>query len=122
MADELDFWVGEWNAVWDGGAATNTITKELDGAVVVERFESPELRGLSVSVPGDDGWRQTWVDSQGSYLSFKGGIVDGVMELRNETHRMRFLDVAPDSFTWVWERKEVAEWKLQWRIAYSRRG
>lgn len=121
MKTDLDFWLGSWDAAWDGGSGTNTITRELDDAVIVERFESPELRGLSVSVPTEDGWRQTWVDSQGSYLAFTGGVVDGVMELRNDTHRMRFLDVGADAFTWVWEREEADEWKLQWRIAYSRR-
>ena len=52
-ADDLDFWVGEWDARWDGGHGTNTVTSELDGAVILERFDGrpgTTLRGLSVSV------------------------------------------------------------------------
>jgi hypothetical protein len=117
---ELDFWLGEWDVRWDGGSGTNTITAELDGHVLVERFESPDLRGLSVSVHTDC-WRQTWVDSRGSYLAFTGGIEDGAMTFRNETHRMRFADVERDRLTWLWERKESDGWKLLWRIEYARR-
>lgn len=37
---ELDFWLGSWRARWDGGEGTNTITREFDRKVVVERFEA----------------------------------------------------------------------------------
>ncbi|MCY7304435.1 MAG: hypothetical protein LH654_15705 [Thermoleophilia bacterium] len=64
---ELDFWLGSWHARWEGGEGTNTITREFDDRVVVERFEgrpSMELTGYSVSVfdAEADLWRQTWVD------------------------------------------------------------
>ena len=52
-SSSLDFWLGEWSCTWEGGRGRNGITKEMDGHVVVERFESlePELwSGLSVSV------------------------------------------------------------------------
>ena len=117
---ELDFWLGEWDVRWEGGAGTNTITAELDGHVFVERFEAPELRGLSVSVRTDC-WRQTWVDSGGNYLAFTGGVEDGTMTFRNDTHRMRFVDVERDALTWLWEAKEDDGWKLLWRIEYTRR-
>ena len=75
--DALDFWLGTWIATWEGGGGTNTITRELADAVVVERFEAapPEpWSGMSVSVhdPTTDRWRQTWVDSNGSYWHFVG--------------------------------------------------
>ena len=79
--DALDFWLGTWTATWDGGGGTNTITRELADAVVVERFEAapPEpWSGMSVSVhdPTSDRWRQTWVDSNGSYWHFVGTRTD----------------------------------------------
>ena len=75
--DALDFWLGTWIATWKGGGGTNTITRELADAVVVERFEAapPESwSGMSVSVydPTSERWRQTWVDSNGSYWHFVG--------------------------------------------------
>ena len=47
----LDFWLGEWDCAWDGGHGTNSVTRELDDAVVLERFDAraPEaFRGMSV--------------------------------------------------------------------------
>ena len=68
---ELDFWLGSWHVAWKGGDGTNNVARELDGQVVVERFEGRpalELQGLSVSVfdAESDLWRQTWVDDQGA--------------------------------------------------------
>ena len=51
--DALDFWLGTWDATWEGGNGTNTISRELHDAVVIERFEAgpPEpWSGMSVSV------------------------------------------------------------------------
>jgi hypothetical protein len=124
--DALDFWLGEWDARWDGGTGTNTISRDLDGRVIVERFESPELRGLSVSVYDRDAWRQAWVDSNGAYLDFVGGPAGDEFELRHvrddAQFRMRFTAIAADSFVWLWERRQDdGGWELQWRIDYSRR-
>ena len=78
--DGLGFWLGRWICTWDGGHGTNTVTLDMDGHVVTERFEALEpepFSGLSVSVQGTDGlWRQTWVDSTGSYWHFEGGPQD----------------------------------------------
>jgi hypothetical protein len=46
-------WLGAWDCRWEGGYGTNTITSELDGAVLLERFDGrpgTELQGISVSV------------------------------------------------------------------------
>lgn len=127
MSSQLDFWLGEWDCTWEGGRGTNTVTAELDGAVVLERFESVQLRGMSVSVYDADAdlWRQTWVDSQRGYLELAGGFADGAMELQHERdgmrHRMRFTDIERDRFAWHWERLEGAEWVPKWQIEYTRR-
>ena len=113
----MDFWLGTWNCTWDGGSAVNTITAECGGAVIVERFESQELRGRSISVRTQDGtWRQAWADSNRSYLQLAGGREGDEFVLRNDTHRMRFTDIRPDALTWLWER---ADGEVLWRIDYA---
>ena len=127
MAGDFDFWIGEWDARWDGGHGTNVVTAELDGVVVLERFDGrpgTELRGISVSVHDGSEWRQTWVDSQHGYLDFRGGMRDGEMELRHEREgvpfRMRFTEIGKRSFVWLWERHADGKWSGQWRIDYTR--
>lgn len=124
-AHALDFWLGEWHCAWDGGDGTNSISRELDDRVVVERFEAraPEaFRGMSLSVFDEDaGWRQTWVDSSGSYWSFVGStLVDGsvVFATREPVDaerlykRMVFSNVAADGFDWRWEASsDGADWQ-----------
>src|SRR4051794_6958656 len=119
---QFDFWLGSWNCSWTGGSARNEVTAELDGMAVVERFSSDELQGISVSVWDEPRalWRQTWVDSNGAYLDFAGGLADGVMELRTMReellYRMRFTDVERDSLVWHWERESDGGWAELWRI------
>ena len=125
---EFDFWVGEWDASWgDDGRGRNTVSRELDGRVVFERFDSPELRGMSVSTLCADGvWRQTWVDSDGNYLDFEGGRHGDGMELRRsrdgQIFRMRWHDIQPDRFRWDWERSDDGgeTWETLWPIVYTR--
>ena len=125
MDTGLDFWVGEWDVRWDGGAGTNTIAKDLGGGVVVERFESPDLLGLSVSVHDGEQWRQAWVDSNDTYLDFTGGWAADEFVLEHvraeERFRMRFTEIAADSLVWLWERRAADAWELRWRIDYARR-
>ena len=139
-AHQLDFWLGEWELSWEGGSGSNTITRRFDDCVIEENFSGQVPSGLflghSVSVwdvrRGE--WRQTWVDNQGSYLVFTGGIgADGVMRLhgearelpdgRSQTTRMSWLDVGDDSFEWHWERSfdGGATWEMVWLIQYERR-
>ena len=132
---ELDFWLGSWHARWEGGEGTNTITREFDGKVVVERFEgrpSLELTGYSVSVfdAEADLWRQTWVDDNGSYFALTGGNVGDTFVLQMSTVRggvpielrMVFCEIEADSFRWLWERSKDGgvTWDPAWEIAYTR--
>ncbi|MDJ0767236.1 MAG: hypothetical protein QNJ12_00525 [Ilumatobacter sp.] len=134
-ADAFDFWLGEWDCVFDGGHAVNTITRGFDGKVLTERFEMDTPRrwsGTSHSVYQAelDLWRQTWVDCDGSYWHFVGSLVDGQPSFgtpervdRDETFkRMVFTDIAPDSFHWRWESSPDGEtWTVNWEIDYARR-
>ena len=138
-AAQFDFWVGDWDAAWEGGDGRNTITKEYDGCVIRENFRAnPDstgaaLLGMSVSTYSarDKAWKQTWVDNSGSYLDFTGGFADGKMTLSREftgpkgktvTQRMVWFNITDDAFDWNWERSiDGGEFKVLWAIHYTRR-
>jgi hypothetical protein len=135
---ELDFWLGAWDATWDGGHGTNRISRVLRDRVLLEEFDEADdpageaLHGRSWSVfdPQRRTWRQTWVDDQGSYLELIGTRVDGWFAFEREApergpdvrQRMVFRDVAPGSFHWTWEasRDAGATWVTRWAIDYRR--
>ena len=133
----LDFWLGSWVVSWAGGGhGTNTIRRILDDRVIEESFEGsdPEgsLQGRSLSVRDavDGRWRQTWVDSNGSYLDFVGVEVDGRIAFQREmviggvptVQRMVWLDVTPDTFRWQWQRSADGgrSSEVAWEIDYRR--
>jgi hypothetical protein len=133
---ELDFWVGDWDAVWDGGTGRNTVTREAGDRVYVERFEAlgdEPFSGMSLSVrhAGTGEWRQTWADSEGSYWSFVGSVLaDGSfvfatpdrVDEEQAFKRMVFSDVTEEAFHWRWERSRDGEtWEQRWAIDYTRR-
>jgi hypothetical protein len=140
----MDFWIGEWDLTWPAhgaapaGTGSNRIEKILGGCVVEESFAangpSPFMgRSVSTYDPRTKGWRQTWVDNQGFYLDFTGGLEGGQMVLlrqgltpdgRPQVSRMVFLNVTRDSLDWRWERSEDGgkTWRLLWPIHYVRKG
>lgn len=135
-AGQFDFWIGEWDLEWgDGHTGTNRIRKALDGCVIVEEFDGTPaiaLRGMSVSSHNSrlGQWQQTWVDNQGGYLDFVGGIRGSRMVLEREAvrdgekirQRMVWYDIEADSLKWNWERsKDNGEsWEVLWKIHYRR--
>ena len=132
---QLDFWVGDWVAEWDG-SQKGTTRDEFGDCVIYERFTADDgsLKGMSVSTwrPVTRQWRQTWVDDGGGHFNLVGGPVTGqphIFELVNElptpqpnTLRMIWQDVRPDSFTWRWQAQKpgATEWTDQWVIRYRR--
>ncbi len=140
---QFDFWIGEWDLTWPGqnagetGHGTNIIKRIMDDCVVQENFsshDSSNLRGTSVSifVPGDSHWKQTWVDNQGSYLDFTGDFKDGQMVLQREAkspdgktllQRMVWKNIAANEFDWSWEssRDGGKTWQVNWPIHYKRK-
>jgi hypothetical protein len=144
---QLDFWLGDWNVVIHArntptGAMSEAngrqhIEAVLGGCAIAETFAAggpgPAWAGRSFSSwqPGAGKWRQTWVDDQGSYLAFTGGLERGAMTLYGEPRdtegktvqmRMIFLDVRPNSIRWEWQRSEDG-WKsstTMMRIDYTR--
>lgn len=144
-ARQLDFWVGDWDLTgrmrtadgWRDTPATNQVRAILDGCVIEERFRLTDgaLKGLSVSAYDAQAavWRQTWVDNQGGYLVFRGGMADGRMILATQpapqasgdtvVSRMVFRDFTADRFVWDWERSSDngRTWTLRWTLEYRRR-
>jgi hypothetical protein len=134
-ARQFDFWIGEWDVVWQGGSGTNVIRSTLGGHVIEEQFrsEAPPLHGMSVSVynPQLRKWQQTWVDNHGSYLDLIGEYQDGAMSLgmkrivNGQPVRMRmlFYNIATDQLDWNWERSDDdgRTWQLLWQIHYTRK-
>ena len=137
---ELDFWLGTWDATWDGGHGTNRVRRILRDRVILEEFDEVHdaagddaLHGRSWSVYDADRrlWRQAWVDDQGGYLDFVGGRADGWFAFERAApergpearQRMVFREVAPDSFHWTWESSPDggAAWVTRWAIDYRRR-
>jgi hypothetical protein len=135
---DFDFWIGSWTATWgdNGEHGTNLVRRMLNDFVVEERFDGrpgADFRGMSASVYDShrDVWLQTWVDDAGNYFALEGRRQKGEMVLLCDRHndaiqdarfRMRFYDIAPDSFTWSWERSDDRgeTFTLKWRIAYRR--
>ena len=140
-AKQFDFWLGEWKVAWDAspgmpaGTGVNRVARILDGCAIEENFRTDEAdpllgRSLSVWNPARKQWQQTWVDNQGSYLDFTGGLKDGRMSLSREgvgrdgrriVQRMTFEDVRPDALVWRWESSaDGGHWKTDWLIRYTR--
>ena len=138
-AKQFDFWLGEWDLTWgENGRGRNVISKILDGQVIQEQFtslpddETPPFVGLSLSVfnARTDRWQQTWVDNQGGYLDFTGGMAGDKMILSRQAiiegqpvqQRMVWHNIGADALDWSWERSDDGgqSWKVLWAIHYRR--
>ncbi|HWA61758.1 MAG TPA: hypothetical protein VG939_10305 [Caulobacteraceae bacterium] len=77
---QFDFWVGRWTVSPYGHpektVASSLIERLYGGCAIRENWSPTGGTGggsLSSWVPGEGAWRQTWVDSAGSRVDFKGG-------------------------------------------------
>ncbi len=140
---QFDFWVGDWDLTWPGtnkgevARGRNSIRRVLDGCVIQESFDggtAMPLRGMSVTTfdSGSGHWKQTWVDNQGGYLDFVGGLGKiGMILSRSMTkpdgtrvlQRMVWKNVTADQLDWSWESStdDGKTWTVQWPIHYQRR-
>ncbi len=81
---QMDFWIGEWEVLDRNGTlqGTNSITKDLGGAVLVERWTNAfGISGMSINFydPGTGKFKQQWVSQSGYNTAYVGEIVDGSM-------------------------------------------
>ncbi len=145
-ARDFDFWVGEWDLTWPGeqtggeegsqGRGVNRVSKKFGDCVIEENFSTSDGRffGHSVSVYDSNAgiWRQTWVDSSGSYLSFTGEFDGEKLTLRTEpveredgevaVNRMVFSEISDSSLKWDWQGSKDggSTWVDLWNISYTR--
>jgi hypothetical protein len=76
---QFDFWVGHWD-VYQTGKDTlvaHSLIEQVYGGCAIRENWMPIKGGgggsLNNYVAGDSGWRQTWLDSSGARVEFKGG-------------------------------------------------
>lgn len=90
----FDFWIGDWDVMMNGTrVGTNTITRELEGCALYERWKAhPASGSYGHSVnrfdPASGRWRQLWIDANGTQTDYEGApVADGI--------RFRGVSVAP---------------------------
>lgn len=109
---QLDFWVGEWEAVdvkTGTVLGTSSITGILDGCVIQERWSAAGGAGTGTSLSlydkTDQKWHYTWVDDKGSLLLLTGGMENGTMVMTGQApdktgtvtwRRLTWAKMAPD--------------------------
>jgi hypothetical protein len=87
---QFDFWVGEWDVFTPQGkpAGTNSIQKDEQGCVLVERWKGGGGgTGMSINYydPGKEKWVQQWVASGASVIYLEGQLnEEGAMVLVGE--------------------------------------
>ncbi len=97
---QLDFWIGRWDVYPakqpDKLVAHSLIESVYAGCAIRENWmplANPGGGSLSAWVPGQKGWRQTWVDSSGAWVEFQGGMQGNALVLEGEwgkRTRMRY--------------------------------
>ena len=85
---QFDFWVGSWDVYPTGRdqlVAHSLIESVYNGCGVRENWMPLKTENsggsLNIYVPAEKLWRQTWIDSSGARVDFKGGWNGKVMIL-----------------------------------------
>lgn len=135
-AQQLDFWLGDWEVAWGEQRGSNRVQRLFNGQVIQEDFDGRpgadfQGRSLSVYSPQFQQWQQTWVDTQGNYWHLRGGwqdgqfvlVADDIVQGQPVKYRMRFDHIAGDTFDWHWELSQDggASWELRWQLRYQRK-
>jgi len=103
---EFDFWVGDWN-VRDGEGTLqgeNTITREEQGCVLVERWRGTQgSTGMSINYLDKitDEWVQIWHAAGGYQITIRGGLTGEGMLLRGTIHYIGSGQTAPFRGLWT---------------------
>lgn len=135
---QFDFWLGNWELTWnDTSHGANTIEAIMDSMVIRENFDgTPDIKLVGESVSSyhrpSGQWKQTWVDNQGGYLDFTGGMTgDDMILSRNAVdgngkpfmQRMVWREITENSFEWNWQesRDGGRTWNTNWQISYRRK-
>ena len=77
---QFDFWVGRWDVYPTGQQKliAHSLIERLYGGCAIRENWMPLQNGgdggsLNNYIPGDPGWRQTWLDASGARVEFRGG-------------------------------------------------
>ena len=134
----FDFWIGTWAVTTAAGqpAGSNEITSIHGGAALREEWTSAR-GGTGTSLNAWDAatgkWRQTWVDTSGTFLLLAGGLdASGRMVMTGErpaqdggtaTHRIVWTPLADGRVTQVWttSKDAGATWTTAADLVYTRR-
>jgi hypothetical protein len=132
--NQFDFWLGEWDVTWGAdGKGKNHILRIMDDKIIQENFSALNLIGMSISSYDAERklWCQTWVDNNGSYLDFTGGLENEKMILSRDAivrgqackQRMVWFNIDANRFDWNWERSDDGgqSWHALWEIKYTRK-
>jgi hypothetical protein len=86
---QFDFWVGSWDVYPTGGSqlvAHSLIESVYNGCGVRENWMPLKVENtggsLNSYVLAEKVWRQTWIDSSGARVDFKGGLIGTAMVLQ----------------------------------------
>ena len=85
---QFDFWVGDWEVRDAKGVlqGKNLVTKEHDGCVVLEHWDSGDQTGTSPNMYDfrTKKWYEAWFDSFGNMLIMSGGLEGKSMVMQGE--------------------------------------
>jgi hypothetical protein len=75
---QFNFWVGRWTVTPTGKSkvVADSLIERVYGCGLRENWMPKNHQdggSLSIYVAAEKGWRQTWIDSSGAYVDFKGG-------------------------------------------------
>lgn len=130
----FDFWVGEWTVERaDTGAmvAESRIEALYGGCAIRENWMPIGGKGggsLNAWHPQSRQWRQTWVDSIGSWVDFSGGPVDKAMVLTGQWRdyagpgkdmMIRMTYKAREDGTVLQLGEQSADFGKSWSIAFG---
>ena len=134
---QFDFWVGDWDVRPTGRdevVSHSRIEKLYSGCAIRENWMPISHRdggSLSAYVPREKGWRQTWIDSSGALVEFKGGWNGHAMILtgdwptgpgKSQLIRMTYTRQADGSVRQLGEASEDggASWSPSFDFTYRR--
>lgn len=90
---QFDFWVGSWDVYPTGRQqliAHSLIESVYNGCGVRENWMPLKAENsggsLNIYVPAERSWRQTWIDSSGARVDFKGTLNGTAMVLEGLWH------------------------------------
>ncbi|MEM9668104.1 MAG: hypothetical protein AAF950_04190 [Pseudomonadota bacterium] len=102
---EFDFWLGTWEVTDTEGVfqGRNTITREEQGCLVLERWTSAgggTGQSYNYVDPASGAWRQVWVSSAANIDYVGGRTTSGGMRLEGEI-TYRSGDILPFTGEWT---------------------